>query len=428
MSHRVIPIEQLEPGMYVTELDIPWIKSPFMLHNRRIKSEADIIALKKAGVANLTIDPNKGKSPPESAPDSNSSAIKDSPEENESRSTKDEHDSGINTPHTTTEPQVSLNKELGAAKKIRQIVLNTIHDTFENIRTGDTIDTETLTPVIQSTIESLERNDQAMITLLHLQRKAESLLDHTFGTLSLSLALAHYLKCDKQDIETLGLAAMFHDSGWTKLPLNLFTKRQCYSRQEQLLADQHLNLSLSSLAKMSAIPEALPILIQYTHHMDKAPQPTSAPAAQVNGDLNQLGHILAVADRYDQLIHGLMDSPGVTPQGALKMLYKQASETNCANDVVSALIHLLSLYPIGSAVLLDSGEKAVVSELNRNQPKEPKVAIYYDKAGNAILTPLIVDLAKQDSLHQRRQIIEALDTRASGVDPAKLLHLDADIS
>lgn len=413
--------------MYVTELDIPWIKSPFMLHNRRIKSEADIIALKKAGVVNLTIDPKKGKSPTENPPTPNSSSIEDSTGKKCSSET-DEHDTAINSPHTNTAPQVSLNKELGSAKKIRQIVLNTIHDTFESIRSGDTINTETLTPVIKSTIESLERNDQAMITLLHLQRKAESLLDHTFGTLSLSLALAHHLQCDKQDIETLGLAALFHDSGWTKLPLNLFTKRQCYSLQEQLLVDQHISLGLNSLTKMSAMPEALPALIQYTHHMDKAPMPTTEHPPQINGNLNQLGQILAVSDRYDQLIHGLMDSPGVTPQGALKRLFKQATDTNYAKDVVSALIHLLSLYPIGSAVLLDNGEKAVVSELNRSQPKEPKVAIYYDKAGNAILTPLIVDLAKQDSLHQQRHIIEALDTSADGVDPANILRLDADIT
>ena len=60
MATRKITISQLRPGMFIHELDIPWIKSPFLRHRRKIKSNNDIILLKQAGVKELHIDLTRG--------------------------------------------------------------------------------------------------------------------------------------------------------------------------------------------------------------------------------------------------------------------------------------------------------------------------------------------------------------------------------
>ncbi len=56
---REISVERLIPGMYVVKLDIPWMQSPFMSNKVKIKSEREIILLKKSGAKVATIDLSK---------------------------------------------------------------------------------------------------------------------------------------------------------------------------------------------------------------------------------------------------------------------------------------------------------------------------------------------------------------------------------
>jgi Domain of unknown function (DUF3391). len=50
---QVITINQLQPGMFVVKLDIPWIDSPFLKHTRLIKSVTEVVKLRESGVKKL---------------------------------------------------------------------------------------------------------------------------------------------------------------------------------------------------------------------------------------------------------------------------------------------------------------------------------------------------------------------------------------
>src|SRR3989304_2523398 len=57
---KQIPIEQLRVGMYVTKLDISWIKTPFWRHRMRVENLGHIEALRACGVRFVEIDAEKG--------------------------------------------------------------------------------------------------------------------------------------------------------------------------------------------------------------------------------------------------------------------------------------------------------------------------------------------------------------------------------
>jgi hypothetical protein len=56
---KKIPISELRPGMFILELDISWLQSPFLRHRRRIENNNDILLLKQAGVRLVSIDLEK---------------------------------------------------------------------------------------------------------------------------------------------------------------------------------------------------------------------------------------------------------------------------------------------------------------------------------------------------------------------------------
>src|SRR5574338_1146528 len=60
MATRLITIEQLIPGMFIIEMDVPWYRTPFLSHKRLIKDQQTIQLMKQHGIRMVTIDTSKG--------------------------------------------------------------------------------------------------------------------------------------------------------------------------------------------------------------------------------------------------------------------------------------------------------------------------------------------------------------------------------
>jgi hypothetical protein len=92
--------------------------------------------------------------------------------------------------------------------------------------------------------------------------------------------------------------------------------------------------------------------------------------------------------------------------------------------LVKAFINLLGIYPVGTLVVLDTFELAVVSASNPNPEalSRPIVKIISDAQGNRISPPLVVDLAIPEAAGQyARTIIKTADPDRYGITPGDYL-------
>ena len=108
---------------------------------------------------------------------------------------------------------------------------------------------------------------------------------------------------------------------------------------------------------------------------------------------------------------------------ALRSLYLDAEKGMLNPEVVAMFINTLGIYPVSTAVELNTGEKAVVTAVHAEAPLQPLVKIYYDAKGNLMSPPLEIDLHAPSSAGAR-QVKAALDPRAADVDPARRLILE----
>ncbi len=87
--------------------------------------------------------------------------------------------------------------------------------------------------------------------------------------------------------------------------------------------------------------------------------------------------------------------------------------------IVKAFINLLGIYPVGTLVVLDTFELAVVSAANPSfdAASRPLVNIVSDARGNMVVRPLPVDLAQVDSNGDYpRTIIKTADPERYGIN------------
>ncbi len=414
-STRNILISQLQPGMFIHELDIPWLQSPFLRHRRKINSQKDIMLLKKAGVKELVIDLQRG----------GDISTGDSPEQVEEmeynkpveeKTTIEKSAEGKQ--QSICETKARLNEELKVARVLQSKISRMVNELGNLVKEGKPISVQTINPLIDEARDSLVRNDQALLTMLHLHRQDIKLSEHGFGVFAVVLPLAMRLGCSDQDISDLGLAALLHDTGWARLPVHLLGKNKAYTEMELKLIHQHPGFVEKVLQDSEDVPENVIKLVTQHHEFSDG---SGYPKHLKDTEIFEQVEILQVADFYDEFIHGLTDKPGMLPVNALKLLYQSARKGQFSEEMVSELIHVMGIYPLTSAVRLSSGEKGVVVEIDKQKPLLPQVKIIYEADGKRCIDERIVDLARceQDELRVSG-VIEPLDKKE---DPMGLLRV-----
>lgn len=380
--------------MYITKLEIPWMESPFLSHNRVIKSQEDIDKLKKAGVTAVIVDPNKhneegsapeGKLKNKTAPLANkkpSSSNVSSTQKKAAPQTKQQASAAATKGK-------SLGAEISKASKLRDTVRKALTSTLESLSAGNAINKKELTPLIDQTLESLERNNQALLNLAHQSHRTQKLADHAFSTCCIALNLAQNLNVSHNDIESLGVAALLHEAGWAQIPIQLMGKRKSYTQIEKLLIRKHSELGVRALSKCEVSDLTQRIVAEHHELCNGKGYPKKLSAEKIH----PLSKLFSVVDRYDELVHQLTDQPGMITTNALRSLYSDAQEHIYDQTSVAQLISLLGVYPISSAINLSNGAIGVVREVSVSCPLLPLVEIHVDENGKLLDTPFFIDLA-----------------------------------
>ncbi len=433
LHRQSIIISDLRLGMFVVDLDIPWIDSPFLTHNRRIKSEKDIDALKRCGVKHLVIDVLRGASCCVPSKSTGSHLPDTSTDDDTLLSCAPSIASQLPNNHdnASSAKQIvgtTLNAEMIAAKQVRAHAHRVVGDLLDSFDAKTPINIESLGVLVDETLASLTRNNQALMSLAHISRKSQKLADHTFSTYCLALNIGVQQGSCAADLHTLGLAALLHEAGWVCLPLSLMGKRTPYTVSERKLIRSHIDIGIKTLQSSNLSPHIIRVIEEHHERLDGSGYPHKKKAC----DIHPLSKILAIADSYDERVHQLEDKPGVLPRNAIQSLYKEAKAGMFDASLMTLFVAALGVYPVSSAVLLSSGECGVVIDNNAAE-HHVTVRVYYDKAMKP-LEPfdVVVAYAKcaqagvntEATQQNTRQIVKHLDPSNSRDDPFGLLVLE----
>lgn len=406
---KAVSIDQLRIGMYVTKLDIAWLDSPFLSHSRLIRQAEDITALRAAGVKKLVIDLQRGAALEEEMPSTPEETVAPAAVAVATKAAPagPPADSGTQKPAVKTD----FAREMAAAVQLRGKIKKAVENLQRAFEVETPIQVADLVPLVDATLQSLARNDQALMSLVHLSRKSQKIADHVFGSFCLVLNLALVRQIPESEREQLALAALLHEAGWAQLPVNLVGKRTRYSPKETKLVLQHTLIGDRVLAR-SELPELTRRLVAEHHELlDGSGYPRGLKGAQIH----PLSQLLSVVDAYEERVHQLCDEPGLTPTNALRSLYRDAERGAFSPEVVAAFIGMLGIYPTTALVLLNTGEKALVKQHDPDAPLSPRILVLTDAQGGLIQPPLAVDLREQGG-EPVRAIESALDPHSPAAE------------
>jgi HD-GYP domain-containing protein (c-di-GMP phosphodiesterase class II) len=402
--------------MYVTELDRPWADTPFLVSGFRIRSREDIEALQRhCHFVYVEVAESLGSAGAPSARRpvaANSAAVRV-----EQDLLKITNHPGARSPYTD---QTTLEEELeaiGATYGAARVQVNSV---FASLRRGRTIDTPAIKRTVESMVESVLRNPDALMCLAQLKQRDDYLVEHSLRACVLALALGRQLGLDDSDLHALGIGALLHDVGMVKLPDALLKKAGALDGRERALLEQHVSWGVEILQQLPGVPiAALEVVAGHHERHDGTGYMNGAKGEEI-GLFAAIG---ALVDCYDALVSERPYHASVPPQAALKQIYAWRDRQFPA-ELAERFIQCMGIYPIGSLVELSSGDIGVVVTVNRVQRLKPRVALVLRSNYQPYPHGQIVDLTSFRTPEGRGcEVEQVLDPLVRGIDPARYLPL-----
>ena len=194
---------------------------------------------------------------------------------------------------------------------------------------------------------------------------------HTVRSTIIALIIGHSLKLPNHRLIELGVAALLHESGMLKLPSQIYLSDRPLNEHEQKAILTHPILGYSML-KSFDFPLAICLAALEHHERENG---TGYPRRIYGDKISLYSKIIAVACSYEALSSKRPHKEakdGYT--GMLELLKNEGKRYD--DTIVRALVVSLSIYPIGLYVLLSSGQKGQVVDVNPENPRFPIVQIF----------------------------------------------------
>jgi HD-GYP domain-containing protein (c-di-GMP phosphodiesterase class II) len=169
---------------------------------------------------------------------------------------------------------------------------------------------------------------------------------------------------------------------------------------------QHSALGLAILRDAQEDRDAV-VRIVAEHH--ECLNGSGFPHKLTGDSLSVLAQLVGLVDTYDGMVSRRGGRSAMLPHDAIRQLFRLGDTGQYPKDLIQSMIGSLGVYPIGSLVLMNTGEQAIVVGMNRTQRLKPVVKIITGPQGGSYPTPIRVDLGAQPAGASARTITKAMD-------------------
>jgi HD-GYP domain-containing protein (c-di-GMP phosphodiesterase class II) len=392
----VIPIAQLRVGMFI-QLDLGWMQHPFPVGSFRVASEAQIDTLRSLGLKQIRYVP--GKSDPEfqavRAPGTSAGVAQTMPDEPGPEPGSEQAAQA----HRISALRAQLQAQHQALAACDQRFLMA---TRTCLRLGPLADKEPIQAraqgesLVGGCVDELLDNGESVIRLLS-EGVGERNALHPVNVMVLSLLLGKAEGASADALRDIGLTALFHDLGKTRLPAHQWMRNPDMTAGDLLGYQKHVAYSVA-IARRMGLPA--PVLRGIAEHHEMAdgsgfPEGLSGPA------MGNAARVVGLVNYYDRLCNPVHGAQALTPHEALSLMFAKHKVKFDAR-ILGVFIRMMGIYPPGSIVQLVNDRYAIVVSVNSSRPLKPRVIVHDPQVPKD--EALILDLETVPELGIRRSL------------------------
>lgn len=296
----------------------------------------------------------------------------------------------------------SLTKEAHHADNLYRQARQLQQRAFDDITKGNSLDVAEFQRCADGIIDSIFRNQDALLCISRMREKDAYLLEHSVNVAILMTIFARHLKFDDKTIEQLATGALLHDIGKIQVPNVILNKPGRLNEVEFFEMRKHVEYSKDILMKTEGI-SAISLDVAANHH--ERPDGNGYPQGLSGNQLSLHARMIAIVDTYDAITANRVYKDGQTGIKALKILRKDCPSHFDA-QLVAQFIGAVGTYPPGTLVKLENQKLALVLENNPLKLSCPTVKVFFHTKHRHYLSPTTLDLAAKNCLDKIESVVD----------------------
>ncbi len=413
-----IPVstDELAIGMYVSQLDRPWLETPFLFQGFLIGTANEIEQLRRY-CRHVFVDVKRS---------TNAIVVRKRAEPRPltfgrrmiRRLLRRRQPVSAPVERNIYQNKTVLSEELPAATRVHDTATTIMGDVMRTLHEGGSLQLKEVREVVGPMIDSVLRNEFALAWLTRLRTKDDYAYQHSVATGVYSLVLGRHLGLDRANLEVLGTGGLLLDVGLTRIPNELLRKKEALGPEEIALIRTHVEAGVQILKVCKGL-DARVIDMVRTHH--ERYNGSGYPRGLRNGDIPVFGRIAGIVDSFHAMTTPRPFADPMSPCEAMMHLNNLA-DVEFQAELVEQFVQAVGCFPTGTLVELNSGEVGVVTAQNRVRRLRPRVMVVLGADKQRLSEFREVDLRHETTdLHTQNSlwITRGLEPGAYGIDPAE---------
>jgi len=365
-KHKV-RVGLLQPGVFI-QLDEKWFNHPFLFNKFKLKNWGQIEILEKSGVKEVLWIPEKSDCWPREAD------LSKEPEPQMVMAKED--DPYLELMWRIKKEQMEHLKQIH--ENIRLCTRNydriskNVPELMKKMMTGSKEAIASAKETVGGMVETFLGDSDAIVHLINIKENEESIYHHSLNVSVLAIMLGKKAKLTASEMHLLGMAALFHDIGKSRIEKKVLKKRGPLNKAESAIIHLHPQYGVDILTKSGVRDvEVLHAVKEHHEHCNGM----GYPSGLKRENISKLARIIAIVDSYDNLCNNQDIEKRMTPYEVLSYMYTKQQHL-LDLDLFSVFIRSMGIYPPGTVLQLSNGEIGIVITINPNNPLKPSLLLY----------------------------------------------------
>jgi HD-GYP domain-containing protein (c-di-GMP phosphodiesterase class II) len=258
---------------------------------------------------------------------------------------------------------------------------------FRSIQSSKEIPVEEFEKTIVPTIQQISSTPNIFSLFEAIKAKDNYAHQHNIGVSVLATLIGKWLKFSEEDLANLSLAAILHNVGIVRIPLDLLHKEDKLTEDEYKAVQQHTILGYQMLRKTPGISHQVAIVSLQHHEREDG---SGYPLGLRGDKIDFFSKIVAVADIFHAMSSKRPYQEPLPFDSIVKQM-KQGIFGELEPRIVSVFLRNITRKMVGTQVILMDGRLGEIVYINPHDDLKPVVKVNNN----------FIDLSKERHLHIR---------------------------
>ncbi|WEK53653.1 MAG: HD domain-containing protein [Candidatus Cohnella colombiensis] len=267
------------------------------------------------------------------------------------------------------------------SEETKQMVIHQMSESFETMRSGKSFSTKAISQSVDQLLDDVMKNQNMLVQLSDIRTADNGMYLHGINVCMISSLIGLNMGLNMIQLKELAIGALLHDIGKLDAPeVQEGRMHHAWRGFDLLKHKREYSLLIAHVA------------FQHHEHVDG----TGAPRGLNGDEIHLYAKIVAVANRYDNLLFGGPEEERLKPHEACEQL-NAMSGIELDHEVLTQFMRIVSIYPNGISVKLSNRQTGVVVGQHRGLPGRPVIRVI-DKESESEASANEIDLAQHTTV------------------------------